>query len=151
MDLKELKKMISLMNENDLLELEIEEGGKKLRLKKAGPQGAVGSAPPPAPSAPAAAAPVAAGGDAEPSAEDQGFVTIRSPMVGTYYQAPSPDTDAYIEYGSKVSSETVVCIVEAMKVMNEIKAEVSGEIVKVCVKNGEAVEYGQALFLVKPA
>ena len=151
MDLKELKKMIALMNENDLLELEIEEGGKKLRLKKAGPQGAVGSAPPPAPSAPAAATPVAAGGDAEPSAEDQGFVTIRSPMVGTYYQAPSPDADVYVEYGSKVSSETVVCIVEAMKVMNEIKAEVSGEIVKVCVKNGEAVEYGQALFLVKPA
>ncbi len=153
MDLKELKKMISLMNENDLLELEIEEGGKKLRLKKAGPQGAVGSAPPPpaAPAAPAVDANAAAGGEAEPSAEDQGLVTIRSPMVGTYYQAPSPDADVYVEYGSKVSSETVVCIVEAMKVMNEIKAEVSGEIVKVCVKNGEAVEYGQALFLVKPA
>ena len=150
MDLKELKKMIALMNENDLLELEIEEGGKRLRLKKAGPPGAGGSAPPPV-LAPAAAAPAASGNETEASAEDQGFVTIRSPMVGTYYQAASPDTDTYVEYGSKVSPETVVCIVEAMKVMNEIKAEVSGEIVRVCVKNGEAVEYGQALFLVKPA
>ncbi|MFI5403057.1 MAG: acetyl-CoA carboxylase biotin carboxyl carrier protein, partial [Planctomycetota bacterium] len=76
--------------------------------------------------------------------------TIKAPMVGTFYRSPSPEADSYADVGSRVSQESVVCILEAMKVMNEIKAECSGEIVKVCVQNGEAVEYDQPLFLVKP-
>ena len=76
---------------------------------------------------------------------------LLAPMVGTFYRAPSPDADDYVQVGSKIGPESVVCILEAMKVMNEIKAECSGEIVKICVQNAEAVEYGQALFVVKPS
>ena len=81
--------------------------------------------------------------------EDAGFKKIVSPMVGTFYQSPSPDVDAYVKAGSKVTKDTTVCIVEAMKLFNEIEAEVDGEIVEVLVKNGQLVEYGQPLFLVK--
>jgi len=154
MDVKDLKKIVEIMNENDLVEIEIEEEGKRLRLRKqeagghALPAPAAPAAPPPSPlqvAAPAAAAPAAA------AAPEAGLHTITAPMVGTFYRSASPESDAYVEIGSRVSSESVVCILEAMKVMNEIKAECSGEIVKVCVQNAEAVEYGQPLFLVKPA
>ena len=82
--------------------------------------------------------------------EDAGLHKIVSPMVGTFYQSPSPDVDAYVKVGSKVAKDSIVCIVEAMKLFNEIEAEVDGEIVEILVKNGQLVEYGQPLFLVKP-
>jgi len=153
---EDLKKIVEIMNENDLAELEIEEEGKRLRLKKAGPAvapmmaaaaPALAPAPAPAPAAaphPAAEQAPAAAGDAE------GGHTISAPMVGTYYSSPAPDADAYVEIGQRVGPETVVCILEAMKVMNEIKAECSGTVVKICVQNAEAVEYGQAILVVKP-
>ena len=153
MDLKDLRRIVEIMNKNDLAEVEIEEEGKRLRLrKKEGPQAMLPAMPMPA-AGPAAYAPPpdAPGADAPPSAEDAGLHTITAPMVGTFYVAGSPDADAYVTVGSPLGPETVVCILEAMKVMNEIKAECSGEIVKVCVQNGEAVEYGQALFQVRPA
>ena len=151
MDVRDLKKIVQIMNDNDLVEIEIEEEGKRLRLRK--PDGSappVISAVPAAAPVPAAPPPTAAAAAAPAApAEDAGLHTITAPMVGTFYASPSPDADAYAQVGTKVGPESVVCILEAMKVMNEIKAECSGEIVKICVQNAEAVEYGQALFLVK--
>ncbi|MEM8885067.1 MAG: acetyl-CoA carboxylase biotin carboxyl carrier protein [Planctomycetota bacterium] len=156
MDVRDLKKIVQIMNDNDLVEIEIEEEGKRLRLRK--PDGSaapvVTTVPAVAPAAAPAAAPApaapAAGAPAAAPAEDAGLHTITAPMVGTFYSAPSPEADAYVQVGAKVGPESVVCILEAMKVMNEIKAECSGEIVKVCVQNAEAVEYGQPLYMVKP-
>ncbi len=155
MDVKDLKKIVEIMNENDLAEIEIEEEGKRLRLRKQQPGAAAApahaahhapAAPPGPPPAAVAVAPPGAAPSPEPALH-----TISAPMVGTFYRSVSPESDSYVEVGARVSPESVVCILEAMKVMNEIKAECSGEIVKVCVQNAEAVEYGQPLFLVKPA
>jgi acetyl-CoA carboxylase biotin carboxyl carrier protein len=134
------------MNDNDLVEIEIEEEGKRIRLRKpdAGAMPMVAAVQAAAAAAPAPAA-------AEPAAASSGEYTITAPMVGTFYRAPSPDADDYAQVGTKIGPDSVVCILEAMKVMNEIKAECSGEIVKICVQNAEAVEYGQALFIVKPS
>jgi len=152
MDAKDLKKVVEIMNENDLVEVEIEEDGKRLRVRKA-EAGVAPLASPQVtvvPAAPAAAPDdVPAPTEAE-AAVAQGLHTITAPMVGTFYRAPAPDQDTYSEIGMRVGPDTVVCILEAMKVMNEIKAECSGEIVKIVVQNAEAVEYGQPLFLVKP-
>lgn len=167
MDLKEIKAVIDLMTKNGLTEFELEKGDVKLRVKR-GPSGEWSTAtlpivpaggtqalPPilvaPAPAAPAAAStPADAGGKTSPSPE-AGLATIVSPMVGTFYRSPSPDSPPYIQEGQDVTEETVVCIIEAMKVMNEIKAECKGEIVKILVANSESVEYGQPLFHVKTA
>ena len=164
MDASELQKLIELMNDNDLLELELEEEGKKVRLKKKPPKGE-SSAPPVVVAQPAAmpmpmhmqvptevpaagAAPAAT--ESGESAPPSNAVTIKSPMVGTFYRSSSPDSDAFVDVGSEVDAETVTCIIEAMKVMNEIKAEVSGKIVEILVQNGEPVEFGQPLFAVEP-
>ncbi len=149
MDVKDLKKIVEIMNENDLVEVEIEQEGKRLRVRKA-------NAPPP-PVVITAPAPAANPGPAAPAQEEAatpavaGLHTITAPMVGTFYRSPAPEADNYVEVSQVIGPESVVCILEAMKVMNEIKADCSGEIVKICVQNAEAVEYGQALFLVKPA
>ena len=144
MDPKHLKRIVEIMNQNDLAEIEIEEEGMRLRLRKREGSATVLPATPP----PAAANPAAV--EAAPAAEaTEGLHTISAPMVGTFYRAPAPEVDAYVEVGKRINSETVVCILEAMKVMNEIKSECSGEIVKICVQNGEAVEYDQPLFVVK--
>ncbi|MHC4134170.1 MAG: acetyl-CoA carboxylase biotin carboxyl carrier protein [Planctomycetota bacterium] len=151
MDPKHLKRIVDIMNQNDLAEIEIEEEGMRLRVRKKEGTAAMGPAtqppaPPPAP--PAAVNPASV--EAAPAAEvGEGLHTITAPMVGTFYRAPAPEADSYVEVGRRINPESVVCILEAMKVMNEIKAECSGEIVKVCVQNGEAVEYDQPLFVVK--
>jgi len=143
MDLKKVKDVIDLMKEHDLVEIELVDGDSKIHLKRPGTHGAmVQTAPTPAFSGPPAEAPA--------SASDAGLVEIKSPIVGTFYQAPSPDAEPYVTIGSRVESDTVVCIIEAMKVMNEIKAETGGTIVEVCCKDGQAVEYGQVLFRVRP-
>ena len=152
MDVRDLKKIVQIMNDNDLVEVEIEEDGKRLRLRKPDAAAAPVIAAMPAVMQPAAPPPVAGeAAAAAPAAEDPGTHTITAPMVGTFYASPSPEADAYSQVGSKIGPESVVCILEAMKVMNEIKAECSGEIVKICVQNAEAVEYGQPLFVVKTA
>ncbi len=157
MDIKDIKTLIDLMRKNDLSVFKMEQEGFKITLKRGqepvittvAPSPAV-SYPSPAPAAPAtpATAPAPASAPAAAVAETN-LKEITSPMVGTFYAAPSPDSKPYVEVGQTVTPDTVVCIVEAMKVMNEIKAEVSGTIVEVCVENGKPVQYGQTLFKVK--
>lgn len=148
MDLKKVKDVIELMKENDLVEIELVDGESKIHLKRPGAQMAMSAMPMPMHAAPAAA-PVPAASEVAPAA-DTGLIAIKSPIVGTFYQAASPDAEAYVKIGSRVESDTVVCIIEAMKVMNEIKAEAGGTIVEVCCKDGQSVEYGQVLFRVRP-
>jgi acetyl-CoA carboxylase biotin carboxyl carrier protein len=147
MDASDLRKIVKIMNDNDLVEVEIENEGQRMRVRKAeaGAPAVVTATPAPVVAAPAPEAPAA-----EPAAApSDGLTEIVAPMVGTFYRAPSPEAESYIEIGQRVSPDSVVCILEAMKVMNEIKAECSGEIVEICVQNAEAVEYGQVLFKVK--
>lgn len=153
MDLKLIKQVVELMERSEIAELEFEEEGLKLRLSRQGndaPAQIIQAAPTAV--APAAAAPAAAAPAPEaPAAEEAGVSVIKSPMVGTFYSSPSPDSPAFVDVGSKVKADTVVCIVEAMKVMNEIQAEMGGTITEILVENGEAVEYGQPLYKVKTA
>ncbi|MBB6431093.1 acetyl-CoA carboxylase biotin carboxyl carrier protein [Algisphaera agarilytica] len=160
-DLKTIRQLIKMMVDNDISEIDLEGEGEKIKLKRGGVGGVGGpnnvqyvSAPAPTASAPAAPAPSAAAGDAGDAAaadaEDDSLITIDSPMVGSFYTASNPDADAFVNTGDSVSENTVVCIIEAMKVFNEIKAEVTGTIVEVLVKNGDAVEFGQPLFKIKP-
>jgi acetyl-CoA carboxylase biotin carboxyl carrier protein len=151
MDLKKVKEVIDLMKEYDLVEIELVDGDAKIHVKRPGAQGGMMQAVPMLQQAPAAAPAVGTPApEAAPSAPHAGLVEIKSPIVGTFYQAPSPDADPYVKIGSQVEPDTVVCIIEAMKVMNEIKAETAGTIVEVCCKDGQAVEYGQVLFRVRP-
>ncbi|WP_243297277.1 acetyl-CoA carboxylase biotin carboxyl carrier protein [Bacillus litorisediminis] len=160
---QEIREIIKLIDQSSIDEFEYEFQGSKLLLKKQGNNVTAApsvSAPayievaPQAQAAPAPAAP--AFKEAAPEAKEQeinpkeNLVEIKSPMVGTFYQSPSPDAEPYVKVGSKVSASSVVCIVEAMKLFNEIEAEVQGEIVEILVKDGELVEYGQPLFRVKP-
>jgi acetyl-CoA carboxylase biotin carboxyl carrier protein len=147
-DIEALKELVDLMDENGLRELEYEMGDFAVRLSK-------GAAAPVAsdPVATASAAPVLpaaqpiAGGE---TSEDDGYEAITSPMVGTFYASASADTETFVSRGSDVGGDTVVCLIEAMKVFNEIKAETSGRIAKVCVENEATVEFGQTLFLIEP-
>lgn len=145
MDLKEIKALIDLMQKNGLTAFEMEKDGFRISLaKETGYAPAMAYAAPPA--APVAAAPAAAADAAAPAASGK---EIPSPMVGTFYSSPSPESPAFVKVGQKVTPDTVVCIIEAMKVMNEIKAEVSGTITEVAAENGQAVQFGQALFRYK--
>jgi len=156
LDIKLIKQIVDLMKRSELSEFEFEEEGFKLRLSRdngdKSPQIIHQAAPPiaqqPAQQQPATAAPVEA---ASPPAEEAGISVITSPMVGTFYRSPSPESPSFTDVGKKVGAESVVCIIEAMKVMNEIQAEISGTITEALVENGEAVEYGQPLFKVKTA
>ncbi|BCJ85922.1 acetyl-CoA carboxylase biotin carboxyl carrier protein [Effusibacillus dendaii] len=160
--LNEIRELVRLIDETSVTELNVEANGTKLIIRKEYGQAAPVIIPAPAvqtaATAPAAPAPVASApvstpdvpaAKAETAAEDPTLHKIVSPMVGTFYKAPSPDSEPYVQVGSKVTEKSVVCIVEAMKLMNEIEADVRGEIVSVLVENGQLVEYGQPLFLVK--
>lgn len=156
MDIKEIKQIIELMNENELSYFHLERDGNKVKLRKGADidvlQQAMAAAQPVA-AAPAAVAapPEVSVGAAPDDAPPPGEVEITSPMVGTFYRASSPDSDQFAEIGNEVVEDTTVCIIEAMKVMNEINAEVRGTITKVLVENGTPVQYGEPLFRVKPA
>ncbi|MGM7635518.1 acetyl-CoA carboxylase biotin carboxyl carrier protein [Bacillus sp. Hm123] len=164
MKVQEIRELIKLVDQSNIEEFVFESDGSKVKMKKnAGvTYSVVKDVPQEAPKVEAAPVqteqpevkpvvqevPVP---EAPKAVESTGNLhTITSPMVGTFYQSPSPDAEAYVKPGSKVSSETVVCIVEAMKLFNEIEAEVEGEIVEILVKDGQLVEYGQPLFSVKP-
>ncbi len=145
--LQKVKDLVELMKENDLIEVEIINGPDKILLKR------------PALTVPTItripmAAPTQAGAEQSqrPATDEEegNLVEIKSPMVGTFYSSPSPDSQAYASIGLKVNSDTTVCIIEAMKVMNEIKAETTGTIVEILCEAGQAIEYGQVLFKVKP-
>jgi len=145
MDIKKLKELIEFMKENELLELEIEEEGKKIKLARSG-TGKILSANPEI--APRAAQENIS--QAETRKVSENLLEIKAPMVGTFYRAPAPNASAYVEVDSSINPGDVVCIIEAMKLMNEIKSEIKGEIAEILAENGEPVEYGQTLFLVKP-
>ena len=151
MELEQIKAIVAMMKENELCEFSMESDGLKIRIKRGpdGVQSTVTVAPAPAApvAAPAPAAPVAAPVAPAPAPTDIQYIT--SPMVGTFYRSAAPDAPAYIETGKNVEDETVVCIIEAMKVMNEIKAEVKGVIVECLVENAKPVEFGQKLFAVR--
>ena len=146
MDLKDIKAVIDLMKKNDLSVFEMEKDGFRLKLQKGAGEQTVFTAP-----APAAPPPVAASSAASaPAAEKtEALKDIISPMVGTFYRAGSPESPAFVDIGKEVSEETVVCIIEAMKVMNEIKAETKGVIAEIVAENGKPVQFGQVLFRVK--
>ncbi len=147
MDLKEIKALIDLMQKNGLTAFEMEKDGFRISLaKETGYAPAMAYAAPPAAPAAAVPAPAAPAEAAAPAASGK---EIPSPMVGTFYSAPSPESPAFVKVGQKVTPDTVVCIIEAMKVMNEIKAEVSGTITEVAAENGQPVQFGQALFRYK--
>ncbi len=151
MNLKEIKEVVTLMNENDLTEIEIEREGSKIKIKK-GAQGA-----PVVVSSPAieyravGAGPSAAPEILKPEAPSgKGAKEIKAPMVGTFYRAPSPDAPPFVDIGQVIEVGQVVCILEAMKLMNEIKSDVRGKIVEIKVGNAEPVEFGTVLFVIEP-
>lgn len=153
-DLEQIRALMKLMEQHNFDELDLRDEGRRLHLSRGGRQRS-GGAPVVVPTVvaaatggepKAAAAPAAAQVGAEPGA---GIKVIRSPMVGTFYRAASPDSPNFVEEGAHLTEDTVLCIIEAMKVMNEIKADCTGELVKILVANGEAVEYGEPLFHVR--
>jgi acetyl-CoA carboxylase biotin carboxyl carrier protein len=150
-DFQEVRTLIDLIKKNDLAVLEFEKGDFKITLKT--PAGASGGATLIQGHAPASAphsAPAAAPTVEKPAAEapKSNYKEITSPMVGTFYASPSPDSPAFVEVGKTISAESVVCIIEAMKVMNEIKAEIAGKVVEIVAENGKPVQFGQVLFRV---
>ena len=151
-DVKRVRKFIELMNEHDLAEIDLKQGDQRIRLRR--PEAVTMSAMPAMPMAMAPSAPAASGGGerkaTEPAADDSKFAVIKSPMVGTFYAAASPDSPPFIKVGDQVGPETTVCIVEAMKVFNEIPAECAGRIAAVLVQSGDPVEFNQPLFRVEP-
>lgn len=152
MDLKDIKAIIDLMKKNSISEFELERQEFKIKLKRGGIAAAASydDAPINYLPAPSGAPALAAGAPALPSHGSSGDLEIKSPMIGTFYRAPSPDSGNYVEIGSEVNPDTVVCIIEAMKVMNEIKAEVKGVITAVTVDNAKPVEFGQPMFKIRP-
>lgn len=146
MNLKEVKQLIDLMNENNLGELEIERDGLKIRLKREGEkikkEEIVTAVSPAKPSESTEI-------KEEQLQKKEGFFELKSPMVGTFYRSPSPNAEAFVEPGQEIEEDHVVCIIEAMKLMNEIKSEVKGKVVEILVKNGEAVEFDQPLFRIE--
>ena len=146
MNFKELKELIALMNENQLMEIELEREGMKVRLRKVGAgspimveaTSAFASHPSAHPAAPA------------PPPQPTG-IEIKSPMVGTFYRAPAPEAPPFVEVGQMIEPGQVLCIIEAMKLMNEIKSEMKGRLLQILVENAQPIEFGQILFLIEPA
>lgn len=151
MNLKEIQAVINLMNENDLTEIEIEREGTKIKIKKASGEPTEGIRKIPATyQLETAPAPTAAK-ETKPEETYANKRLIKSPMVGTFYRAPSPESPLFVEVGQTVEVGQVVCIVEAMKLMNEIKSEVKGKVAEILVENAQPVEFGQILFVLEPA
>jgi acetyl-CoA carboxylase biotin carboxyl carrier protein len=154
-DLKDIKAIIDLMRKNSVTEFELEKDDFKIRLKRGSNGTGVAIAPEDPPVlayAPALAVPgPAAGAAPPPQVPASNELEIKSPMIGTFYRAPSPESAPYVEVGVEVSPDTVVCIIEAMKVMNEIKAEAKGVVTQVMVENAKPVEFGQPLFKFRPS
>ena len=158
-DIAQIEQLLRFMNEHNLEEFEYSRGDVRIRLKKPGPNAAValqrpaaeiivpGALPPPA-------KPPASGGDANADADVRGsedLFLVTSPIVGTFYASPSPGAEPFVKIGSHVDSGATLCIIEAMKLMNEIESETSGEVMRIFVENGQPVEYGQSLFGIRPS
>ena len=162
MDFKQIQELIKLVNKSNLSELTIEEKDFKVTIRQKDEiiqqtvisgqfQSAPALAPAPAPAPAIAAAPAAPTTAAAPADDNSKYITIKSPMIGTFYRKPSPDKPLFVEVGSEVTPGKVVCIIEAMKLFNEIESEVKGKIVKILVEDQSPVEYDQPLFLVDPS
>jgi acetyl-CoA carboxylase biotin carboxyl carrier protein len=160
LDLKQIKQIIDLMKRSELSEFEFEEDGFKIKIKRgSGGQPIFTSAPIASQAFPPAAGPVqvssptpvmgATASGPSSGADEAGFAYVKSPMVGTFYRSPSPENPVFVDVNAKVEEKSVVCIIEAMKIMNEIQAETKGTVVEVLVENGQPVEYGQRLFKIK--
>jgi len=156
-ELKDIKAIIDLMKKNSITEFELEEKDSKLRLKRGTNGGSSLSQVEdtvqmiPMPVATPLLSPVAMAAPAATVVVNSGEIDIKSPMIGTFYRSPSPESASYVEVGIEVNPDTVVCIIEAMKVMNEIKSELKGVITQILVENGKPVEFGQPLFKIRPA
>ena len=157
-DIRKLESLVRLMVENDLTELDLKDGEETVTVKRGGKPVVVAAAPvaaapapAPAPVAAPAATPAAAPAAARAVDDDAGCIAVESPMVGTFYATPGPDKPPFAQVGTQVGPDSIVCLVEAMKIFNEIKAEKSGTIHKILVKSGQPVEFGQKLFLIKPS
>jgi len=155
-DIRKLESLVRLMVENDLTELDLKDGEETVTVKRGGKPVVMAPAPV---AAPVAALPAAVAAPAAPAAapaapkadDDAGCIAVESPMVGTFYATPGPDKPPFVQVGAQVGPESIVCLVEAMKIFNEIKAEKSGTVHKILVKSGQPVEFGQKLFLIKPS
>lgn len=150
MNLKEIKEIINLMNENNLSEIEVERNGMKIKLKRApepGQEVIIERTPLIAAKQPSA---VEKEGAQSKEAVEKRLIEVKAPIVGTFYRAPSPEVEPFVEIGQEIEVGQVVCIIEAMKLMNEIKSEVKGKVVDILAENADPVEYGQILFLIEP-
>jgi acetyl-CoA carboxylase biotin carboxyl carrier protein len=149
-DVRTIEHLIGLMAQHDLTEIALQEGGQKIRLRKGGPAPVLAPAYPPPVHYPAGPLPTAPAGPAAGAAPpaDKKFHEIKSEMVGTFYSRPKPDKDDFVKVGTKVKPDATICLIEAMKIFNEIKADVAGTVAEVCVKNGDPVDFGQVLFRV---
>ena len=151
MNIKEIKEMITLMNENNLLELEIEKEGMRIRLKKESPAGEKTSTPLQIVTTPQFSI---SQEQSHPQINKEEItkklIELKAPMVGTFYRAPSPESQPFAEVGQNIEIGQVVCIIEAMKLMNEIKSEIKGKISEILIENGHPIEFGQPLFLIEP-
>ena len=149
MDIPLIKKLIHLLNDNNLGELKVEEGDMKITIRHKDYQRSSGSG---AVNTPASAPQITVAAKQEETKQDisGNFTTIKAPMIGTFYRSSSPDKDPFVKVGDKINKGDVLCVIEAMKLFNEIQSEVSGKIVKVMVDNAQAIEYDQPLFLVEP-
>jgi acetyl-CoA carboxylase biotin carboxyl carrier protein len=145
MNLKEIRALLDLLKEYGLTEVEVERGGDRIRLRR-GPEAA---APAPVPGPPTLTPPPSTAEAAREAARAD-LVTIEAPMVGTFYRAPAPEAEPFVREGDAVKKGQVLCIIEAMKLMNEIESKVAGRVVRVLAENGQPIEYGQALFLIEP-
>jgi len=161
MDISYIKKLIKLLDESGIDEIEIEEEGKKVRVSRAHhnssvpqpffPQFIAQPQATPEQSAPHNADPVSAREAAPaPKTEEKKYHEVKSPIVGTFYRSPAPNADPYVQVGSTIQQGTVLCIIEAMKLMNEIESDVAGKVIQLLVENGKPVEYNQPLFLIEP-
>ncbi len=171
-DLKEIRELIDVLIEREITEFEMERGGLRIRIRRgnapAGTPAVISTSPngnvtavvaPPAPSgavpmaapAPASAPPTTAPAEASAAEAAEGLYIIKSPIVGTFYAASAPNAPPFVKLGDQVEVGQVVCIIEAMKLMNEIESEVAGEVVRIYAENGQPVEYGQSLFAIKPS
>ena len=157
MDFDEITRILEMMREHELSEFELERAEFKLRIRKQGGGHWVAASPQPQQGYVPVQPPVGSSSEGPPgspvfsAAEDAAFAVVKSPIVGTFYNASEPGAKAYASVGDKVQKGQILCIIEAMKLMNEIHAEISGEVVKVYVENGHAVQYGERLFAIKPA
>lgn len=151
MNLEEIKQLIDLANESGVAELEVQRGENRVRIRRAvaGVQDFVASpaGSPPAPAAPVPEAPAAAGGE---TPEDSSLITVKSPIVGTYYESSSPGAPRLVDVGDTVKPGQVLCIIESMKLMNEIESEHAGTVVSIFMENGQPVEYGEPLMAIRP-